>query len=187
MELALDLLLLQRLLISSSTPAPCFNKLAEPGMCHPCWFFTHDPSVWRKNGSNGRNCSCLSAGRNAVCQHQKDTAWVFFLVLLSYGGNTGFSKVSFLSRQKPSCDHIMGKNHSDCNSWKDKQALSVKNPNKPNQKQTNKPGVFKWPAVHPVMPWSVELSASPEAELSLIYSELTAAIVLCSLEGYTYS
>lgn len=32
MELAQDLLLHQRLLISSSTPAPSFNKLGEPSM-----------------------------------------------------------------------------------------------------------------------------------------------------------
>lgn len=33
----------------------------------------------------------------------------------------------------------------------------------------------------------IGLNASPKAELSLISSELTAAIVLFSLVGYTYS
>lgn len=55
-------------------------------------------------------------GEKAVCQHQKDTAWMLFLVLVSYEGNVELSKVSFFSRQKPSCDHIMEKNPSDCNS-----------------------------------------------------------------------
>lgn len=42
MELALDLLLHQRHLISSSTPAPWFNKLGEPSMCHQSVGFSHE-------------------------------------------------------------------------------------------------------------------------------------------------
>lgn len=41
MESALDLLLLQRLLISSSTLACCSNKVGEPAMCHQSVGFSH--------------------------------------------------------------------------------------------------------------------------------------------------
>lgn len=41
MELALDVLLIQSPLISSSTPVPCFNKLGEPSMSHQSVGFPH--------------------------------------------------------------------------------------------------------------------------------------------------
>jgi len=71
-------------------------------------------------------------GGNAVCHHWKDTARVFFLVLMLYEGNTGLSKASFFVQAKIHLGSHHGGKNCAYNSRKDQQALSGEKKKKRN-------------------------------------------------------